>query len=581
MAGRIPQSFIDELLARVDIVDVIDRYVPLKKAGNNYKACCPFHNEKTPSFNVSQTKQFYHCFGCGVSGTAISFLMDFDHMHFVDAIEYLADSVGLEVPRDAITPVTASQQGLYDALKASAAYYAKQLRGNEHAISYLKNRHITGETALDFQIGFAPDQWHTLLKETGSGEASLITTGMLIRNDAGKTHDRFRNRIMFPIRDRRGRVIGFGGRVMDNSEPKYLNSPETPLFQKGRELYGLYELRKHKRNRAERIIVVEGYMDVIALAQKGIKNAVATLGTATSPEQVAQLFRETDEIVFCFDGDSAGSKAAWRALNSALTSLKSGRDARFLFLPAGEDPDSLVNKHGSEHFEQLVQNNALEASEFMFSTLLEQATKGSDESGTGHKARLAELARPMIEQMPKGVYRELVTQQLNNKVGVQVMKDTTETTPARQHAGAKQPSAGNARHTPVRKALMAILTQPAVVLDIDPEEYNFSDQLPGASLLLHVVSVVENNPGITHSGLIEYFRDKPEGASLLKLAAGTIGEDAETTIDEPLGVIRHAIQWLNKESRTLDTSSLNKPPSAMTADEKEALLQRINSLKKS
>ncbi len=575
MAGRIPQSFIDELLARVDIVDVIDRYVPLKKAGNNHKACCPFHNEKTPSFNVSQTKQFYHCFGCGVSGTAISFLMDFDHMHFVDAVEYLADSVGLEVPRDAIVPITPSQQGLYDALQQCSAYYTAQLRTHEGAINYLKNRHITGETALDFQIGYAPDQWHALIGATQSNESSLITTGMLIRNDSGKTHDRFRNRIMFPIRDRRGRVIGFGGRVMDNAEPKYLNSPETPLFQKGRELYGLYELRKHKRNRADRIIVVEGYMDVIALAQQGIKNAVATLGTATSPEQVSLLFRETDEIVFCFDGDNAGTKAAWRALNSALPSLKSGRDARFLFLPAGEDPDSLVNTHGKDHFEQLVQNNALEASEFMFSTLMEQSRKGSDESGTGHKARLAELVRPMIEQMPKGVYRELVTQQLNDRVGVQVMTAAApEPQAATQHSS-------TARQTPVRRALIAILSQPAVVLEIDPEEYNFSDQIPGASLLLQVVSVVENNPAITHSGVLEYFREKPEGASLIKLAANTIGESAETGIDDPLSVVRHAIQWLNKESRLLNTTSIDKPPSAMTADEKEALRQRIESLKKS
>ena len=575
MAGRIPQSFIDELLARVDIVDVIDRYVPLKKAGNNHKACCPFHNEKTPSFNVSQTKQFYHCFGCGVSGTAISFLMDFDHMHFVDAVEYLADSVGLEVPRDAIVPITPSQQGNYDALQQCAAFYSTQLRAHEGAISYLKKRHITGETALDFQIGFAPDQWHALVGATQCNESSLITTGMLIRNDSGKTHDRFRNRIMFPIRDRRGRVIGFGGRVMDNSEPKYLNSPETPLFQKGRELYGLYELRKHKRNRADRIIVVEGYMDVIALAQQNIKNAVATLGTATSPEQVSLLFRETDEIVFCFDGDNAGTKAAWRALNSALPSLKAGRDARFLFLPTGEDPDSLVNKHGKTHFEQLVQNNALEASEFMFTTLLEQARKGSDESGTGHKARLAELVRPMIEQMPTGVYRELVTQQLNERVGVQVMTAAT-TAPA-----TTPQNNTSARQTPVRRALIAILSRPSVVLEIDPEEYDFSDQIPGAALLMQVVSVVENNPSISHSGLLEYFRDKPQGESLIKLAANTFGEDAETGIDDPLSVVRHAVQWLNKESRTLDTSSINKPPSAMTTDEKEALRQRIESLKKS
>ncbi|MEM7257933.1 MAG: DNA primase [Pseudomonadota bacterium] len=574
MAGRIPQSFIDELLARVDIVEVIDRYVPLKKAGNNYKACCPFHNEKTPSFNVSQPKQFYHCFGCGVSGTAISFLMDFDHMHFVDAVEFLADSVGLEVPRDAVAKVTQSQQGLFDALTQSASFFHSQLKTHQPAVDYLKNRGITGETALEFLLGFAPDQWHALTSATSCPETALVTTGMQIRNDSGKTHDRFRNRIMFPIRDRRGRVIGFGGRVMDNSEPKYLNSPETPLFQKGRELYGLYEFRKHKRNRADRIIVVEGYMDVIALAQHNIHNAVATLGTATSGEQVAMLFRETDEIVFCFDGDAAGSKAAWRALNSALPSLKSGRDARFLFLPAGEDPDSLVNRHGKEHFDTLVQQDALEASAFMFDTLLAQAKKGSDLSGTGHKARLAELVTPLIDKMPAGVYRELVSQQLNEMVGIEVLKAT----PAADSQ--QRPVNKPVRQTPVRRALTAILSQPAVVLDIDPEEYNFSDQLPGASLLLQVVAVIENHPDISHSGLLEHFRDKPGGDGLIKLAAATLGEDSQSELDDPLSIVRHAITWLNKETASRSTEQLNKPPSAMSAEEKQAFLQRINSLKK-
>ncbi len=576
MAGRIPQTFIDELLARVDIVEVIDRYVPLKKAGSNYKACCPFHNEKTPSFNVSQPKQFYHCFGCGVSGTAISFLMDFDHMHFVDAVEYLADSVGLEVPRDAIAKVTPSQQGLYDALTESAGFFHAQLKTHSPAVEYLKNRNISGETALEFLLGFAPDQWHALAQATNSSETSLVTTGMLIRNDTGKTHDRFRNRIMFPIRDRRGRVIGFGGRVMDNAEPKYLNSPETPLFQKGRELYGLYELRKHKRNRADRIIVVEGYMDVIALAQHDIHNAVATLGTATSPEQVSLLFRETDEIVFCFDGDTAGSKAAWRALNSALPSLKSGRDARFLFLPAGEDPDSLVNRHGKAHFDQLVTQEAQEASQFMFSTLLDEAKKGSSESGTGHKARLAESAKALIEQIPAGVYRDLVSQQLNDIVGLEVLKAQAPTPVAAPDNGNKPV----VRQTPVRRALLAILSSPSVILDIDPEEYNFSEKLPGAALLMQVVAVVENHPEISHSGILEHFREKPEGQSLIKLAAATMEERSDANVDDPLSVVRHAIEWLNKETLALDNSVSNKPPSAMTDAEKQALLQRINALNK-
>jgi DNA primase len=571
MAGRIPQSFIDDLLTRVDIVEVIDRYVPLKKAGNNYKACCPFHNEKTPSFNVSQTKQFYHCFGCGVSGTAISFLMDFDHMHFVDAVEYLANSVGLEVPRDAIARVTPTQQGLFDAMNECAQFFHAQLRTHQPAVDYLKNRNITGETALEFMLGYAPDQWQALTPATRSPETMLVTAGMQIRNDSGKTHDRFRNRIMFPIRDRRGRVIGFGGRVMDNSEPKYLNSPETPLFQKGRELYGLYELRKHKRDRAERIIVVEGYMDVIALAQHGIHNAVATLGTATSSEQVTLLFRETDEIVFCFDGDAAGSKAAWRALNSALPSLKSGRDARFLFLPAGEDPDSLINQHGKDYFQQLVQQQAKEASDVMFETLTAQAQKGAEESGTGNKARLEDLARAMIEQMPDGTYRDLVIKKLSELIGFRISIASTK--PDRPKAGTI-----SGTQTPVHRALVAILANPPAVLELDPEEMEFPVASQGAALFLDVISLVENHPTITHSGILEHFRDKSEGTFLTKLASGAM-QDA--IVDNPVGLIRHAIQWLNSRSKSQTAAPANALPSKMTEHEKDQWLKRIEAIKKS
>ncbi len=583
MAGRIPQSFIDDLLARVDIVDIIDRYVPLKKAGANHKACCPFHGEKTPSFNVSQTKQFYHCFGCGVSGSAISFLMEFDNMHFIDAVEYLADSVGLQVPKDAITKITPSQQGLFDALKNCAAFYQQELKKNTPAIEYLKNRKISGETALEYQIGYSPANWHALNGALQDPEAMLLTTGMLIRSDSGKTHDRFRDRVMFPIRDRRGRTIGFGGRVMDNTEPKYLNSPETPLFQKGRELYGLYELRKHKKSTSERIIVVEGYMDVIALAEAGIKNAVATLGTATSSEQVATLFRETDEIVFCFDGDSAGRKAAWRALNSALSSLKSGRDARFLFLPDGEDPDSVVNKQGSEHFLHLITNTAIEASAFMFQTLERQAHKGSDNTGTGHKARLAELVKPLISQIPSGIYRDLLSTQLEEKVGVPVNISTTPK--AGSPAPRLKPSQTSAmKPSPVRRALSGILAEPAVVLEIDPEAYDFSIKIPGTGLLMQVVALVETNPQITTSGIIEHFRDKPEWNSLNKLAMATLDDSSETGIDSPLSIVKHAIQKLNDESRMIDlkgeTNELSKPPSAMSDQEKDALRKKLEELKK-
>ncbi len=584
MAGRIPQSFIDDLLARVDIVEVIDRYVPLKKMGANHKACCPFHGEKTPSFTVSQSKQFYHCFGCGVHGTAISFLMEFDNMHFVDAVEYLADRVGMTVPRDALVPISASQQGLYEALKKSADYFQSELRDSGEAVSYLKNRGITGETALEFQLGFAPSAWHSLVKNIPNAESSLLTSGMLVRNDSGKTHDRFRNRIMFPIRDRRGRVIGFGGRVMDQGEPKYLNSPETPLFQKGRELYGLYELRKATRNSPDRIIVVEGYMDVIALAQVGIKYAVATLGTATSSEQVELLFRESDEIVFCFDGDNAGRKAAWRALNSALGSLKSGRDARFLFLPEGKDPDNVVAEHGPEHFTNLVSSEALEASAFLFQGLQLQAGKGSETTGTGHKARLAELAKPLINKIPAGVYRDLVAGQLEQIVGVTVFTDKPASTPPRPPVAQPRDNDPSNQPSPVRRALTAILNDPSVVLKIDPEEFDFSDQIPGASLLLTIIALVESQPDVTSSGILENFRDRPEWNILNKLAMANLEETAESGIRDPLSIASHAIRKLNEESlrRELkaDASGLAKLPSAMSEAEKEELRRQINSLKK-
>jgi DNA primase len=588
MAGRIPQSFIDDLLSRVDIVEVIDRYVPLKKTGANYKACCPFHGEKTPSFTVSQTKQFYHCFGCGVHGTAISFLMEFDHMHFVDAVEYLADRVGLEVPRDAVPEVSQTHKVLYQALQQSSAFFQQQLRGNQEAIDYLKRRGITGETAKTFQLGFAPSAWHALSEATDASEPLLVTAGMLVRNDHGKTHDRFRNRIMFPIRDRRGREIGFGGRVMDNSEPKYLNSPETPLFQKGRELYGLYELRRSHRKNPDRVIVVEGYMDVIALAEAGINNAVATLGTATSNEQVALLFRETDEIVFCFDGDSAGKKAARRALNSALPSLKSGRDARFMFLPDGEDPDSLVSAHGRDHFLNAIDTESLEASVFMFREMEAEAGMGDGNAGTGHRARLAELCRPMIEQIPAGVYRELVASQLEEKVGAKVFTDNTKseaTRVKRKPVSSADHSASNstAAQSPVRRALAVLLNDPSIAVEVDPELYEFSDNIRGAALLMQVVGMIELNPEISTSRIIEHFRDRPEWQAMNKLAQEGLVETPDVELETPLAIFEHAIRQINQESKKLTLKNdfaMEKTPSQMSTSEKEELRKRLDALKK-
>ena len=354
MAGNIPQQFIDDLLTRIDVVDVINQRVPLKKAGTEYKACCPFHDEKTPSFTVSQSKQFYHCFGCGAHGSAIRFLMEYDRLSFPDAIEELAASIGLEVPReDGFTPRD-NRKPVYEILEQAARFYAQQLRHHpkaNRAIEYLKNRGLSGEIAKTFHLGFAPPGWDNLLKKFGNDEQSLglLRKAGLISEPEGKRYDRFRDRIMFPIHDSRGRVVGFGGRVLDDGSPKYLNSPETPVFHKGSELYGLWEA-KHANKSLPRVLVVEGYMDVIALAQYDIRNAVATLGTAATDQHLEKLFRTAPEVVFCFDGDRAGRDAAWKALNTALPILRDGRQARFLLLPEGEDPDTYVRRIGKDEF---------------------------------------------------------------------------------------------------------------------------------------------------------------------------------------------------------------------------------------
>jgi DNA primase len=347
MAEQIPRDFIDQLLNRVDIVDFIDSRITLrKKSGNNFFACCPFHNEKNPSFSVSQPKQFYYCFGCGAHGNAIDFLMQYDRLNFPEAIEALAKQVGMEVPKQSISPQqaekAAAQQSLYELLAQVAKFYQSQLRTHNRAIEYLKQRGVSGEIAKSFAIGVAPQGWDNLLQKIGQhAKQALLEVGMLIKKEEGGCYDRFRDRIMFPIHDRRGRIIGFGGRIIDQGEPKYLNSPETPLFQKGHELYGLYQALQANRQ-LERIIVVEGYMDVIALFQHDITYAVATLGTATSSSHIERLLRHTAEIIFCFDGDQAGRSAAWRALQVTLPLMRDGIQVRFLFLPEGEDPDSLV-----------------------------------------------------------------------------------------------------------------------------------------------------------------------------------------------------------------------------------------------
>ena len=415
MAGKIPQDFIDDLIARADISEVIGRRVQLKKAGREYKACCPFHDEKTPSFTVSPGKGFYHCFGCGAHGTAIGFLMEFDHMNFVDAIESLASTMGVDVPRDESDRPARRYDELFSLTESVEKHWQSQLREHPVAVEYLKQRGIDGETARRFGIGFAPDGWSNVLDKFGkTPEATerLLATGLIIRKDNGKHYDRFRERIMFPIRDQRGRCIGFGGRAIGDGEPKYLNSPETVLFHKGRELYGLYEARQALRN-IDRLVVVEGYMDVVALARNGIDFATATLGTATTAEHLNRLFRLTENVLFCFDGDRAGRAAAWRALENALPQIREGRQIRFVFLPDGHDPDSFVNEFGMKAFVDAV-DDGVALSDFLIGELASQV----DMDTVDGKARLAELAKPLVNKIPAGVYRELLVDSLAATVGL-------------------------------------------------------------------------------------------------------------------------------------------------------------------
>ncbi len=427
MAGLIPQSFIDDLLHRVDIVEVIDKRVSLKKAGKNYTACCPFHNEKTPSFSVQPQKQFYYCFGCGAGGNAIGFVKEFDGVDFPQAVEILARDAGLEVPREeskAEAKRHSQNNKLLDLLDKASSYYQQQLRkhpNKDEAISYLRGRGLSGEVARDFGLGYAPPGWDNLLTELGgASEVDLLLekAGLTIRKENPKEgddrlyYDRFRQRIMFPIRDSRGRTVAFGGRVLGDDKPKYLNSPETPVFHKGSELYGLFEAKK-ANNKFERILMVEGYMDVIALAQMGIRNAVATLGTATSDRHMVRLFRQTPEVVFCFDGDEAGRTAAWRALENTLPLMEDGRQVRFLFLPEGADPDTFVREHGKDKFLQAVLEAApLET--FFFDKL----SANLDLSSIEGKARLSNLAKPLIRKFPRGVYAQLMLDRLSELLGM-------------------------------------------------------------------------------------------------------------------------------------------------------------------
>jgi len=520
MAGRIPQSFIDDVMARVDIVELIDARVPLKKAGRDLQACCPFHTEKTPSFTVSPAKQFYHCFGCGAHGTALGFLMEFEHMDFVEAVEELARQAGLTVPRDS-EPGHGSERPnidpLYHVLDQAANYYCRQLREHpaaKNAVEYLKSRGLSGEIANTYGIGYAPPGWDNLLQFLGGDEnqiSQLEGAGLVLRKEGGGMYDRFRDRIQFPIRDRRGRVIGFGGRVLGDDTPKYLNSPETQVFHKGRELYGLYEARK-KTGRLERLMVVEGYMDVVALAQFDISYTVATLGTATTQEHLAQLFRIVPEVVFCFDGDEAGRKAAWRALENALGVLRDGREARFLFLPEGEDPDSLVRKEGKSGFEDRVRKS-VPFSDFFFQTLSAKV----DTSAMEGRARLAELARPLLSNLNPGIFQRLMIERLAELTGAGV--DQLGNFKLRDQKVTRVPSpTPDPTLNPVRKAINLVLHYPELAQKVKNLDHLAAIDIPGVPLLVKLIEFARQRPETTLGSILEHWRDSEDAPHLEKLA---------------------------------------------------------------
>ena len=530
MAGLIPQHFIDQLLNRIDIVDLIDGYVPLKKAGANYKANCPFHGEKTPSFTVSPSKQFYHCFGCGVNGTAISFLMDYDHMEFREAIEKLASGAGMEIPSEAQSfekKVTVSQGiDLYQLMNQVNDFYQTQLRSHkdkQQAIDYLKQRGLSGEIAKRFGLGFSPDGWDNLMSELGAttpSQKALLDTGMLTTNENKRTYDRFRHRIMFPIHDHRGRVVGFGGRVLGDGEQKYLNSPETPIFHKGSELYNLFGARGAIKE-AEGVLVVEGYMDVVALAQAGIDNAVATLGTATTPMHLQRLFRHTPNVTFSFDGDRAGKAAAWKALETCLPLVQDGFQISFLFLPDGEDPDSMVGKIGKHDFLQLVKG-ASPLTDFLINTLSQKA----DLDRLDGRAKLAKLAQPLIKQFPDGVLRQLVIEQLSRLASISPGDLLAGKSPAHANqSGARtrrplQNRPGNEMPmTPIRRAISMLLQQPNVASnlpsDLDLSAYN----IKGIELLRRLIDQSISQEDANTATLLERHRQEPHFTALEKLAS--------------------------------------------------------------
>ena len=568
MAGRIPQEFLDQLLSRVDLIEIVNSRVPLRRAGREFMACCPFHAEKTPSFSVSPTKQFYHCFGCGAHGNAIGFLMAYERLGFLDAVEELARHAGLELPQRGDSGD--SSRVLLERVGQADWFFRQQLRAHpdrQRAVDYLRQRGLTGQIASVFGIGYAPPGWDNLcraLRGEGVPAEELLSAGLASRDEQGRLRDRFRDRIIFPIRDRRGRVIAFGGRALDSdTTPKYLNSPETPLFHKGSELYGLHEARAHNRS-LPRLIVVEGYMDVVALAQHGIGYAVATLGTATTAEHIERLFRVVNDLVFCFDGDRAGRVAGWRALDVALPFLRDGRQVSFLFLPEGEDPDTLVRCEGQAAFERRLEQ-ATPLADYLFAELRGQ----TDPETLAGRARLAELARPLLEKLPDGHFRDLMDERLRREAGLTATR-------LRPPPAAASRSDHNLRliRTPLRKAIALLLYRPELAQQAMVNDSTLLDSSElGIKLLVELIETWRDHPQLSVAALLERYRDTPEGAILERLAAWEPEAPAEGfQFDAEFADILAYLHRRDDPREHLPDILLRRgAPSALSAEEREAL----------
>jgi len=569
--ARIPQNFIDDLLARTDIVQLIDGRVSLKRQGSEYAACCPFHDEKSPSFTVSPTKQFYHCFGCGAHGTAISFLMEYDRLEFRDAVEELARMAGVEIPQDAADSGPRIDPKIWEALNTAQGIFAHALRGSDKAIDYLKSRGLDGRTAKRFGIGYAPAAWQTVVDAVADTRIA-VQAGLAIRKDDGRAYDRFRDRVTFPIRDLRGRVIGFGGRAFGDEKPKYLNSPETPVFHKGTQLYGLYEARQASKE-LPHLLVVEGYMDVVALSQFGIHCAVATLGTATTTDHINLMFRSTSRIVLCFDGDRAGREAGWRAVERALPAMRDGREIRLLFLPDGEDPDTLVRKEGAEAF-----NARVAGAEPLSSFLLNRLTEQVDLSSVDGRARLVALAKPHLEALAPGAFRKGLEQQVSEIVGFDI-HDMTSAPPMRPPPPPPPEPQSVDEHEPptlspkVRRAARALLEQPGLAAEL-PSIPRLADA-PDQQFLEQLIHAFAAKPSLTAAQYLERLRGEPDEATLEDVLNGDAvpaGFDPKADFQEALGLItqdnaRRRIQELSALSGTRELTQAER-------DELRAAYQR-------